>query len=107
MEENTVIKKLIIKNYKSIEDLEVDLTTLNAVIGPNSSGKTNILKALDLVVGDTYPSIRSFSESDFYLHDTSRTIHIEVRFQSPLIYKNYKVAGSNYQSMKVKDILGL
>jgi len=88
-----MIEKLIIRNFRSIEELELGLGRLNALIGPNSSGKTNILKALDLVVGDTYPSARSFKESDFYLHDTSRTIHIEVRFQSPINYKNFNIHG--------------
>jgi len=88
-----MIEKLIIENYRSIERLEVKLSMLNALIGPNSSGKTNILKALDLIVGTTYPSPRSFDESDFYLHDTSRTILIEVRFQSPIQYKGYDIYG--------------
>ena len=88
-----MIGKLIIENYRSIERLEVELSMLNALIGPNSSGKTNILKALDLIVGTTYPSPRSFNESDFYLHDTSRTIHIEVRFQSPIQYRGYEIYG--------------
>lgn len=81
-----MIKKLIIENYRSIERLEVELSSLNALIGPNSSGKTNILRALDIIVGTTYPSVRSFDESDFYLHDTSRTILIEVRFRDPIQY---------------------
>ena len=88
-----MIEKLIIENYRSIERLEVELSMLNALIGPNSSGKTNILKALDLIVGTTYPSPRSFNESDFYLHDTSRTILIEVRFKSPIQYKGYEIYG--------------
>ena len=88
-----MIKTLIIENYRSIERLEVELSMLNALIGPNSSGKTNILKALDLIVGTTYPSVRSFNESDFYLHDTSRTILIEVRFQNPIQYSKYDVYG--------------
>lgn len=85
-----MIKKLIIKNYRSIERLDVELSMLNALIGPNSSGKTNILRALDLIVGTTYPSVRSFDESDFYLHDTSRTILIEVRFRDPIQYTRYQ-----------------
>lgn len=88
-----MIGKLIIENYRSIEKLEVELSMLNALIGPNSSGKTNILKALDLVVGTTYPSVRSFDESDFYLHDTSRKILIEVRFQNSIQYKEYNIYG--------------
>lgn len=80
-----MIKKLIIENFRSIEKLKLDLTKFNALIGPNSSGKSNILKALNLIIGETYPSVRSFSDHDFYLHDKkSRKILIEVRFNRPL-----------------------
>ena len=88
-----MIERLIIENYRSVKRLEVELSMLNALIGPNSSGKTNILKALDLIVGATYPTVRSFSESDFYLHDTRRTILIEVRFQNPIQYRGYSIHG--------------
>jgi len=88
-----MIRQLIIENYRSIERLELELSMLNALIGSNSSGKTNILKALDLIVGTTYPSVRSFNESDFYLHDTSRTIFIEVRFQDSIHYRAYDIYG--------------
>lgn len=81
---NNSIRKLIIKNFRSIENLELDLTNFNALIGPNSSGKSNILKALNLIVGETYPSIRSFTDHDFYLHDKSKEILIEVQFSNPL-----------------------
>ncbi|MBU0666826.1 MAG: AAA family ATPase [Nanoarchaeota archaeon] len=44
------IKKLLIKNYKSIEKLEIDnLNDLNIYIGKNDAGKSNIIKALDLL----------------------------------------------------------
>ena len=88
-----MIKKLIIENFRSIENLELDLTKFNALIGPNSSGKSNILKALNLIVGETYPSVRSFSDHDFYLHDkNSRKILIEVRFNRPL-NSNFNIYG--------------
>lgn len=88
-----MIKKLIIKNYRSIENLEVELTGLNALIGPNSSGKTNILKALDLIIGATYPTVRSFDESDFYKHERNRKIRIEVKFEKPVSWKSNYVWG--------------
>ena len=79
-----MIKKLRIENFRSIESLESDLTEFNALIGPNSSGKSNILIALNLIVGETYPSVRSFNDHDFYLHDKSREIMIEVQFNESL-----------------------
>ena len=82
-----MIKKLIIENFRSIENLELDLTKFNTLIGPNSSGKSNILKALNLIIGESYPSVRSFGDHDFYLHDKSREILIEVQFDEPLLSK--------------------
>ncbi|OOM78319.1 DNA replication and repair protein RecF [Clostridium puniceum] len=40
------IKKIKIKNFKSIKFIEIELNTLNCIIGKNGSGKSNILKAL-------------------------------------------------------------
>ena len=88
-----MINRLIIKNYRSIKDLDIELRDLNAFVGPNSSGKTNILSAINLVIGDTYPSVRSFEENDFYLRDESNPIHIEVRFSDPLYAYSQNVFG--------------
>lgn len=79
-----MIRKLIIKNFRSIKDVEITLGAMNAFIGPNNAGKSNIMKALNLVLGDIYPSVRSFDEKDFYNYDKSNPIKIEVRFDSSL-----------------------
>ncbi len=41
-----MINKIDIKNFKSIEDLSIELGRVNVVIGANGSGKTNILEAI-------------------------------------------------------------
>jgi putative ATP-dependent endonuclease of OLD family len=51
---------------------------LCALVGENNAGKSNILRALNLILGETWPSERMFSEEDFYNHDTSKDIVIEV-----------------------------
>ncbi|MEW6455879.1 MAG: AAA family ATPase [Acidobacteriota bacterium] len=79
-----MIKKLIVENFRSIKNVEIDLGLMNAFIGPNNAGKSNIMKALNLVLGEIYPSVRSFDEKDFYNYDKSNPIKIEVRFDSPL-----------------------
>lgn len=79
-----MIKKLKIQNFRSIKEVEIDLGKLNAFIGPNNAGKSNILKAMDLVLGVTYPSINSFDEEDFYNYDKSQSINIEVYFENNL-----------------------
>jgi len=41
-----MLTKLKVKNYKSLADFEVDLHHFNVLIGPNNSGKSNILDCL-------------------------------------------------------------
>lgn len=77
-------QKLYIENFRSIEQLDIELEPLCAFIGPNNAGKSNILDALDLVLGETYPTIRAFSERDFRNHDTSQAIKIRTTFDSPI-----------------------
>ncbi len=44
-----MIKKITLKNYKSILDLELELGKFNVFIGENGSGKTNILEAVGMI----------------------------------------------------------
>jgi predicted ATPase len=46
MTNQTIITQLNVKNYRCIQDIEFKLTPLHAVIGPNDSGKSSILRAL-------------------------------------------------------------
>jgi hypothetical protein len=47
------LKSLQIRNYKTIEDLELDLRRVNLFIGPPGSGKTAIIEAVGLL-GEFY-----------------------------------------------------
>lgn len=78
------VERLYIKNFRSIETLDIELQPLCTFIGPNNTGKSNILDSLDLVLGETYPTIRAFSERDFRNHDTSQVIEITTIFDSPV-----------------------
>ncbi|RMG21051.1 MAG: chromosome segregation protein SMC [Bacteroidetes bacterium] len=40
------IQKIIIRNFKSIYDLEIELGRFNVLVGANGSGKSNILEAI-------------------------------------------------------------
>ena len=41
------IKSLVIENYRSIEHIQFSFEDLVAFVGPNNSGKTNILRAIN------------------------------------------------------------
>lgn len=65
------ISKLIIKNYKSIKD-EVFLFNkgINILVGKNNAGKSNIVSALNEILGDKYGST-SYEDKIFYTNGTS------------------------------------
>lgn len=41
-----MIKTIRIQNFRSLQDVTLDLQDVNLLIGPNNSGKTNLMKAL-------------------------------------------------------------
>ncbi len=43
------ISRLRVKNFRSLADIDVELGSLSVLIGPNGSGKTNILRALSFL----------------------------------------------------------
>lgn len=54
---------LRINGFRGIKNLEITFSTMTVLIGPNNSGKTTILKALGLALGDYG---RYIEEEDFY-----------------------------------------
>ena len=44
-----MIKKVSIKAFKSIEEIEIDLGNLNVFVGANGSGKSNLLEAIGVL----------------------------------------------------------
>ncbi len=43
------LKKVVIKNFKSLHDCEIDVGKLNVVVGANASGKSNLIEAFRLL----------------------------------------------------------
>ncbi len=79
-----MLTRLQVKNFRCLEDIDVPLGPLTAFVGPNGSGKTTILRSIDLVLGDAWPSLRSSRiPQDFREFDTSRDIAITVSFDPP------------------------
>ncbi len=77
------LSKLKIKNFRSIRDLEIEMGDICAFIGPNNSGKSNILRALNVILGESYPSVRTFTNEDFRNYDDSKPVEIGVLFDQP------------------------
>lgn len=82
------IKCVHIENFRSIKLLDFAPSNYCVLIGENNAGKSNILKAINLVLGEAWPSERSFSEEDFYRQDTQNDIVIQVFFDD--VFTEYR-----------------
>ena len=78
------IDRIHIENFRSVRSLEVKFHKINALIGPNNAGKSNVMKALAMVLGETWPSNKTVDENDHYDRDRVNTIKIQVMFDTPL-----------------------
>lgn len=75
------IKRIYIKNYKSIRNLDLNLNPkLNVFIGENGVGKSNIFEAITWLLGPTYPTFNSTTKGDHYLGDMDNKILIRMYY---------------------------
>lgn len=81
------IKRLLIKNYRCFGEsptiVEFSNSGLTALIGPNNVGKSTVLKALDILLGDKWPMAR-FNEDDFYHNNLNGKIVLACEFRNPI-----------------------
>ncbi|MDQ5987392.1 MAG: hypothetical protein CSYNP_03132 [Syntrophus sp. SKADARSKE-3] len=73
------IQSLKIRNFKTFNDegISLSLTDLTALVGENSTGKSNILEALDLFFNFSSTKI---SKESFHHDDNSKEISIQIGF---------------------------
>ena len=75
------IEKVEIENYKSIKRLEFTPNPgLNAFIGANSTGKSNVFDAINWLLGPTYPTFNSIKKEDHFRGDEGNKIRIKLHF---------------------------
>ncbi|MFA6017549.1 MAG: AAA family ATPase [Patescibacteria group bacterium] len=97
------IKNLSIKNFRSIKEISIDPANLCAVIGSNSSGKTNILKAMDLILGEGWTTKAKVAKELF--NDVNKPIEIIITFNEAIEFKNARGYPISISSIKLEMIL--
>lgn len=71
---NEMIKSLQIKNFRCFSDLKIEpLKRINLITGQNNTGKTGILEALVLLLGESDPSHRN-TNTRHHLANLFRTV---------------------------------
>lgn len=79
------IEKLTINNYRSIKYLELELSPrINVFIGANNVGKSNVLSAMEFLLGPSYPSANRLERWDFYRGDEDLPLKIALDFDDDM-----------------------
>lgn len=73
-----IITKLKINNFKSINDMSLEFVEgKNIIVGQNNSGKSNIISAINLVIGEKYPPKR-FDDKFYYKNSDNFSIILQL-----------------------------
>ena len=77
------LKSITIENYRSIGE---DPITINfpenqpvILIGENNSGKTNIIRAIDILFGEWHPKYKEFEDHDYFGRNGENKIIIQAK----------------------------
>jgi putative ATP-dependent endonuclease of the OLD family len=84
------ISRVKIENFRSLKALDIELPQICALVGPNNAGKSNVLLAIQRVLGRDWVSVSSFDEEDVYGRDPDRDAIIQVSFDPQLLYTRFK-----------------
>lgn len=73
-----LLSEVHIENFRSIESLTLRLGKCSVLVGKNNSGKSNVLKAINLVLGEKFIKL---TKNDFYNKEEDRIIKIILTFK--------------------------
>ena len=94
-----MIEKVIIKNFRTIDNIELNFNNINSIVGPNNVGKTTILQAIDNVLGES-PILSKFDINDFHSNDND-TITIEISLTKSILCRDL-TSTKNYEKYHVE-----
>lgn len=96
------LEKIVIENFRSIEKVSINLPENKPLIlfGPNNAGKSNILSALDRLLGERYPTYIECEDSDYFMRDNQKypTIKINAQFDD---FYHYNNNGRGYKTINL------
>lgn len=118
-ERKAFLEKIHIKNYRSLRNVEFPLKPLTVLVGPNASGKSNVLAALylfkEMMIREELPTVETIQNSlwagetnyiDFRLYTRVRSFATEYQLEfkaktnNPFIAENLLV-----NSVKIISVL--
>jgi len=104
------LEKIIAEDYRSIQHpLEIKFPNNMPVvlIGENNAGKSNIIRAIDLIFGEYHPKYKDLDDHDYFGRDPERQINIKTEvsgFKNKLGYnQEYICEGFSFQATKGQE----
>jgi len=98
------LQKIRIRNFKSIREIEFEFPQpgLLVLVGENDSGKSNIIRAIDLICGEGWYGKEKLEDRDYYLRDPKNNIEISLLFNDRSSVK-FDPASSKWGVTRFKD----
>lgn len=86
-----------IKHFRSIKNILLKFPANKPLVlfGPNNAGKTNILTALNIALGESFPTYREMDESDYFFRDKDKYSEISFYCYFDGAYYSSKRTSSN------------
>ena len=75
------ISRIIIENWRSAKTVDFSPADLTVLVGANNAGKSNILSAVNFLIGDRWPIPGNLLDSDFFMSDRNRRLRIQLNFE--------------------------
>jgi putative ATP-dependent endonuclease of OLD family len=79
------ITRVQIENWRSIKDVDFYPEDICILVGANNAGKTNIMSAINLLLGERWPMPANLEDSDFYGRDRQNRIKIRLCLDHPSV----------------------
>ncbi len=67
-------------NFRSLKSINIRLAQgKNVIVGKNNSGKSNIIRGIEILVGEKLPTYQNITNNDFYTYESVDTETSEVK----------------------------
>ena len=87
--------KLHVENFLSLKNVDIELEKVNVLIGPNTSGKSNIARALQLIAKhakEGLPTLEGYKELRDLSFNFNPAVNIQLSLERIIKSKNYEFA---------------
>lgn len=100
------ISKFSAFNYRSLKHCTIRLEKgKNVIVGKNNSGKSNIIKGLEILIGERFPTYQNITDNDFYTfeHTDLETGEWE-EIVAENLYLEVELSGRDFDEELIKSI---